>query len=115
MLTLTVGACVQVWVGDRKIGAVGVRFSQGMSSHGIALNVCTDMRWFDRIVPCGQPELGVTSLQQELHRPVCTDIVAGQLVSHILRALSLTASTSISPLELQRELHALVGPLPSHP
>jgi lipoyl(octanoyl) transferase len=56
-----------VWVGDRKIAAIGVKFSSGwISSHGFALNVKTDLSWFDRITPCGIKEFGVTSLSREL-------------------------------------------------
>ena len=56
-----------VWVGDRKIAAIGVKFSSGwIASHGFALNVKTDLSWFDRITPCGIKEFGVTSLAREL-------------------------------------------------
>jgi lipoate-protein ligase B len=55
-------------VGDRKLGAVGVRITHGVSSHGLALNVAPDLSWFDAIVPCGQPDKAVTSLQHELGR-----------------------------------------------
>ena len=53
-----------VWVGDRKIGAIGVRIAHGITSHGLALNVATDLSWFDHIIACGNRGSGVTSLQQ---------------------------------------------------
>ncbi len=49
----------------RKIAAIGVRLSRGRSMHGFALNVDTDMAWFDRMVPCGIADKAVTSLAAE--------------------------------------------------
>ena len=58
-----------VWVGEeeneRKIAAIGLRVSRGVSSHGFALNVSTDLGYFDHIVACGVPNLPVTSLERE--------------------------------------------------
>ena len=58
-----------VWVGDKKIAAIGVRVSRWITYHGLALNVTNDLSFFDHIVPCGLEGRGVTS--------VCTAL-AGQ-------------------------------------
>jgi lipoyl(octanoyl) transferase len=72
-----------VWVGEEKIAAIGVKFSSGwIASHGFALNVKTDLSWFDRITPCGIKEFGVTSLQKKLDRDVTLAEVEEKLVDH---------------------------------
>jgi lipoate-protein ligase B len=55
-----------VWADGAKVAAVGVRVQGGVSSHGLALNVSTDLSWFDAIVPCGLRDAGVTSLERLL-------------------------------------------------
>lgn len=54
-----------VWVSNRKIGAIGVRISSGITSHGLAFNIDPDMTFFSHIVPCGIPDKEVTSLRKE--------------------------------------------------
>lgn len=74
-----------VWVGDKKICAIGVKFSSGwVTSHGFALNVSTDLAWFDRITPCGIREFGVTSLNRELGRDIPLAEVEAQITTRFL-------------------------------
>ncbi|MFC5730252.1 MULTISPECIES: lipoyl(octanoyl) transferase LipB [Nocardioides] len=55
---------------ERKIAAIGIRVSQGVTMHGFALNCDVDLGWYDRFVPCGIADAGVTSLSRELGRDV---------------------------------------------
>lgn len=55
-----------VWAGGGKVCAIGVRLQCGVTTHGLALNVSTDLTWFDAIVPCGLPDITVTSMQRLL-------------------------------------------------
>lgn len=65
-----------VWVGEEKLCAIGVRVSRMTTMHGLALNVTTDLSYFDAIVPCGIESRGVTSLEKLTgERPKLSDLV----------------------------------------
>lgn len=73
---------------ERKIAAIGVRVSRGVTMHGFALNADPDMSWYDRIVPCGIRDAGVTSLSQELGRDVTVGEVLPVVERHVLEVLA---------------------------
>ena len=87
-----------VWIKDerseRKIAAIGVRVAKGITMHGFALNVCPDLTYFDRIVPCGMPEAITTSMQQELGRTITIAEVTPVIEKYMLNSLSQVASSS---------------------
>jgi lipoate-protein ligase B len=59
-----------VWVGERKIASIGVAVRGWVTYHGFALNVCNDLAAFRLIVPCGLPDVEMTSVARETGRPV---------------------------------------------
>jgi lipoyl(octanoyl) transferase len=79
-----------VWVStsgqsrERKLAAIGIRVARGVTMHGFALNCNPDLSWYTRIVPCGIPDAGVTSLSEELHR----DVTVAQVVPLVERQLA---------------------------
>ena len=76
-----------VWVDDAKIAAIGVKISRGVAYHGLALNVNTDLSYFDYIVPCGVEDLNVTSMARLQGDPVELEMVRYSLAYQFGRGM----------------------------
>ena len=83
----TIEGITGVWAGDAKIGAIGVKISRGVAYHGFAINVNTDLTYFDYIVPCGIYDRPVTSMAQVLGEPVDMEAVRYSLAYRFGRAM----------------------------
>jgi lipoyl(octanoyl) transferase len=73
---------------ERKVAAIGIRVSRGVTMHGFALNCDVDLAWYDRFVPCGIADAGVTSLSHELGRPVTVSDVLPSVERHLTEYLA---------------------------
>lgn len=71
-----------VWVDNEKIAALGVRMSRWVTMHGFALNVNTDLHYYDGIIPCGIFEYGITSMEKVLGTSLAMDNVKESLITH---------------------------------
>jgi lipoyl(octanoyl) transferase len=69
---------------ERKVAAIGIRVSRGVTMHGFSLNCDVDLGWYDRFVPCGIADAGVTSLSQELGR----DVTVAEVLPLVRRQLT---------------------------
>jgi lipoyl(octanoyl) transferase len=72
---------------DRKVGAIGARVARGVTMHGLALNCDCDLSWYDRIVPCGIRDAGVTTLSAEAGRSISVAEVTPAMERHLAEAL----------------------------
>ena len=97
-----------VWIDDRKIASIGVHARDWVTWHGFALNVSTDLRFFDLIVPCGIPSVRMTSINAELpSAQTGLAAVAARVVDAASDVFEL-APRSISPADLAATLHATI-------
>jgi lipoyl(octanoyl) transferase len=72
-----------VWVGQNKLGAIGVKITRGITMHGFAFNVAPDLSMFEGIVPCGLRDRGVTSIEGETGRRHNLKEVASLAANHL--------------------------------
>lgn len=92
-----------VWTAGGKIAAMGVHISRWVTRHGFALNVNTDLSYYDLIVPCGISGRGVTSIQKILSHPLDLDEIVDKYVPIFGSVFSRTMTT-ISEPALHRDL-----------
>ena len=101
--TRTLPGIVGVWAGWEKIAALGVRVSRGVTMHGFALNVNTDLTYFEGIIPCGITDKGVTSVQKVVRRPFSLDIMTDLVLARfheaypgVVREITLSEAQAIA-------------------
>jgi lipoyl(octanoyl) transferase len=101
---------------ERKVAAIGVRVQRGVTMHGFALNCDPHLTWFDRIVPCGITDAGVTSLAVELDRHVPVDELRDVTATAVADALDGRLPVAAHPLDrrpapagLDLRLHPALG------
>jgi lipoyl(octanoyl) transferase len=80
------------WIGAEKIGAIGVRISRWITSHGFAFNVSTRLDHFQLIVPCGISDRGVTSLERATGRTISIREVEDRVIGHFASVFARDAS-----------------------
>lgn len=83
---------------ERKIGAIGIRVSRGVTMHGFSLNCNVDLKWYDSFVPCGISDAGVSSLSVELGRDVTVHEAAEVVKPHLSELLAWEAYTPSADL-----------------
>ncbi len=90
------------WIDTEKIGAIGIRISRWITSHGFAFNVSTNLEHFRLIVPCGINDRGVTSLEKATGRSVPVPEAEDALVRHFGAVFDREPSPAPEPAELSR-------------
>jgi lipoyl(octanoyl) transferase len=95
---------------DRKLAAIGIRVAKGVTMHGFALNVNPDNTWFDRIVPCGIRDAGVTSLANELGRDITVPDVLPVVERHLRDVLE---NAELQPRATEQPARPISEPAPA--
>ena len=79
-----------VWTSRGKIAAIGVRISQGVTTHGIAINIAPDLAYFSHIVPCGSPGMPAASVRSETGAAPTVEAAGRSWVAHLCESLDAT-------------------------
>ena len=85
----TISGLTGVWVDHAKIAAIGVRISKGVSTHGLSLNVSTDLSYFNNIIPCGIVGRQVTSMETLIQGQVEKSLVEQSFITNFSRVMEL--------------------------
>ncbi len=76
---------IGVWIGAEKIAAIGVRVQNGVTKHGFALNVNTDLSYYDGIIPCGINDCKVTSMEHLLQKNIELKLVQDIIIEEFAK------------------------------
>ncbi len=93
-----------VWVGDQKICAMGIRCSRWVTMHGFAMNVNTDLSYFNNIVPCGISDKNVTSLSRLLNKKINIQAVKERIISNFAEQFGVNIKEMNTSTDLEKRL-----------
>jgi lipoate-protein ligase B len=99
-----------IWIGDKKIAAIGVAVRRGVTYHGLALNVSTDLNYFRRIIPCGLSWSQVTSMEKELGRTVPIEEVKKIILRRFARRFGYSEIIDFHDFQAQKGYEARESP-----
>jgi lipoate-protein ligase B len=94
-----------IWIGNKKMGSIGIALRKGISFHGLALNVNLELTPFTWIQPCGLQNVSMTSMQRELNKAVSMDQVLDAVKHHLESVFGIKLQTKHLP-----ELQTQIGP-----
>ena len=93
-----------IWVGNKKLGSIGIAIRRGICFHGMSLNVNISMKHFGWMNPCGLKQVKISSIQRELSRKVSMSKVCGAVKKHVESVFGINlVNTDI--LEIQKKLN----------
>ena len=95
-----------IWIGNRKIAAIGVAVRRGITYHGLALNVSADLNQFRRIVPCGLGWSEVTSMEKELGKKVSLEEVKNVFLRRFAKRFGYAETKELCHADIQTGLRS---------